>query len=82
MKKLTVDEIIHGLIDAYERLLKLERLLSNDTEYPYDGKMGSEYYEVKGEIKALRWVLGQSDSDDVEKVINVIEKHFGEEQEE
>ena len=60
MKKLTVDEIIQGLIDAYERLLKLERLLSNDTEYPYDGKMGSEYYEVKGEIKALRWVLGQS----------------------
>jgi len=72
MRKLTVDEIIQGLVDAYERLLKLERLVSND----------SEYYEVKGEVKALRWVLGQSDSDDVEKVINVIEKHFGEEQEE
>ena len=72
MRKLTVDEIIQGLVDAYERLLKLERLVSND----------SEYYEVKGEVKALRWVLGQSDSDDVEKVINVIEKHFEEEQEE
>ena len=72
MRKLTVDEIIQGLVDAYERLLKLERLVSND----------SEYYEVKGEVKALRWVLGQSDSDDVEKVINVIEKHFEEKQEE
>ena len=72
MRKLTVDEIIQGLVDAYERLLKLERLVSND----------SEYYEVKGEVKALRWVLGQSDGDDVEKVINVIEKHFEEEQEE
>ena len=72
MRKLTVDEIIQGLVDAYERLLKLERLVSND----------SEYYEVKGEVKALRWVLGQSDSNDVEKVINVIEKHFEEEQEE
>ena len=50
MRKLTVDEIIQGLVDAYERLLKLERLVSND----------SEYYEVKGEVKALRWVLGQS----------------------
>ena len=72
MRKLTVDEIIQGLVYAYERLLKLERLVSND----------SEYYEVKGEVKALRWVLGQSDFNNVEEEINVIEKHFEEEQEE
>ena len=62
MRKLTVDEIIQGLVDAYERLLKLESIVSgidpnlpNDNSYIY-----KQYYEVKGEVKALRWVLGQS----------------------
>ena len=56
MRKLTVDEIIQGLVDAYERLLKLEQIVSHiDAPSSYD----SEYYEVKGEVKALRWVLGQ-----------------------
>ena len=58
MKKLTVDEIIQGLVDAYERLLKLEQIVSHiDAPSSYD----SEYYEVKGEVKALRWVLGQNE---------------------
>jgi len=57
MRKLTVDEIIQGLVDAYERLLKLEQIVSHIDAYSsYD----NEYYEVKGEVKALRWVLGQS----------------------
>jgi hypothetical protein len=56
MKKLTVDEIIQGLVDAYERLLVLESHVSRiDAHSPYD----SDYAEVKGEVKALRWVLGQ-----------------------
>ena len=76
MKKLTVDEIIQGLIDAYERLLKLEA-------EPYDEDAPLiEYHQTRGEVKALRWVLGQSDADDVEEEINVIEKHFEGEQEE
>ena len=55
MRKLTVDEIIQGLVDAYERLLKRE---SN----PYQNKKAlKEYFKVKGEVKALRWVLGQSE---------------------
>jgi len=54
MKKLTVDEIIQGLIDAYERLLKLEA-------EPYDEDVSLvEYHQTRGEVKALRWVLGQS----------------------
>ena len=55
MRKLTVDEIIQGLVDAYERLLKLE---SNDSGTSY---IDIEYFETRGEIKALRWVLGQSE---------------------
>ena len=58
MRKLTVDEIIQGLVDAYERLLKLEQIVSHIDAYSsYD----NEYYEVKGEVKALRWVLGQNE---------------------
>ena len=58
MRKLTVDEIIQGLVDAYERLLTLEQVVSHiDAPSSYD----SEYYEVRGEVKALRWVLGQSE---------------------
>ena len=58
MRKLTVDEIIQGLVNAYERLLRLEQVVSHiDTPSSYD----SEYYQVKGEVKALRWVLGQSE---------------------
>ena len=53
MRKLTVDEIIQGLIDAYERLLKLEA-------EPYDEDASLvEYHQTRGEVKALRWVLGQ-----------------------
>ena len=55
MRKLTVDEIIQGLVDAYERLLKLEAKGSGVHEYSI------EYNFVKGEVKALRWVLGQSE---------------------
>jgi len=55
MRKLTVDEIIQGLVDAYERLLKLE---SDNSGTPYRDR---EYFKVKGEVKALRWVLGQSE---------------------
>jgi hypothetical protein len=58
MRKLTVDEIIQGLVDAYERLLVLESQVSRiDAPSPYD----SDYAEVKGEVKALRWVLGQDE---------------------
>ena len=57
MRKLTVDEIIQGLVDAYERLLVLEAKVSHiDAPSPYD----KDYNEVKGEVKALRWVLGQA----------------------
>jgi hypothetical protein len=55
MRKLTVDEIIQGLVDAYERLLKLG---SNPYQNDKDLK---EYFKVKGEVKALRWVLGQNE---------------------
>ena len=55
MKKLTVDEIIQGLVDAYERLLKLE---SDNSSTAYRDR---EYFKVKGEVKALRWVLGQDE---------------------
>jgi len=55
MRKLTVDEIIQGLVDAYERLLKLE---SDNSGTPY---IDREYFKVKGEVKALRWVLGQDE---------------------
>ena len=58
MRKLTVDEIIQGLVDAYERLLVLESNVSRiDAPSPFD----DEYYQVKGEVKALRWVLGQDE---------------------
>ena len=58
MRKLTVDEIIQGLVDAYERLLVLESHVSRiDAHSSYD----SDYAEVKGEVKALRWVLGQDE---------------------
>ena len=61
MRKLTVDEIIQGLVDAYERLLKLESIVSGiDPNLPSDDSyIDKQYYEVKGEVKALRWVLGQ-----------------------
>ena len=55
MRKLTVDEIIQGLVDAFERLLKLE---SDNSGTPYRDR---EYFKVKGEVKALRWVLGQDE---------------------
>ena len=54
MRKLTVDEIIQGLVDAYERLLSLE---ADNSGTPYRDR---EYFKTKGEVKALRWVLGQS----------------------
>jgi len=39
-------------------LLRLEQVVSHiDAPSSYD----SEYYQVKGEVKALRWVLGQSE---------------------
>lgn len=50
MKKLTVDEIIGGLIKAYEKLL----MVMTDTE-----SSPGEYHHAIGEVKALRWVLGQ-----------------------
>ena len=50
MRKLTVDEIIGGLIIAYEKLL----MLISDT----DSSPG-QYHEAIGEVRALRWVLGQ-----------------------
>jgi hypothetical protein len=59
MRKLTVDEIIQGLVDAYERLLELEVICSQ-----IDDKSSNyfdEYFKTKGEVKALRWVLGQSE---------------------
>jgi len=63
MRKLTVDEIIQGLVDAYERLLKLESIVSMiDPNLPNDDSyIDYQYAEVKGEIKALRWVLGQDE---------------------
>jgi hypothetical protein len=70
MRKLTVDEIIQGLVDAYERLLKLEGNTSleqwqwvNDDQKITAHSLSDlkEYFKVKGEIKALRWVLGQSE---------------------
>ena len=69
MRKLTVDEIIQGLVDAYERLLKLEgnTALEQWQWVDDDQKITShslsdlkEYFKVKGEVKALRWVLGQA----------------------
>ena len=70
MRKLTVDEIIQGLVDAYERLLKLESNTSLE-QWQWvddDQKITShslndlkEYFKVKGEVKALRWVLGQDE---------------------
>ena len=55
MRKLTVDEIIQGLVDAYERLLSLE---ADNSGTPCRDR---EYFKTKGEVKALRWVLGQSE---------------------
>ena len=51
MRKLTVDEIIQGLVDAYEKLLIL-------AEDPNEGSP-AEYHHAIGEVTALRWVLGQ-----------------------
>tara|TARA_Y100001951_G_scaffold42450_1_gene33630 strand:+ start:511 stop:723 length:213 start_codon:yes stop_codon:yes gene_type:complete len=51
MRKLAVDDIIGGLIDAYEKLL----ILATNTDYD-----PAEYHHVLGEVTALRWVLGQS----------------------
>ena len=68
MKKLTVDEIIQGLVNAYERLLKLE---SNDSGTSY---IDIEYFETRGEIKALRWVLGQERTTISETILNEPEK--------
>ena len=50
MRKLTVDEIIGGLIKAYEKLLMV---MTNTESSP------GEYHHAIGEVKALRWVLGQ-----------------------
>ena len=63
MRKLTVDEIIQGLVVAYERLLKLESIVSMiDPNLPNDDSyIDYQYAEVKGEVKALRWVLGQDE---------------------
>ena len=63
MRKLTVDEIIQGLVDAYERLLKIESIVSGiDPNLPNDDSyIDYQYAEVKGEVKALRWVLGQNE---------------------
>ena len=52
MRKLAVDEIIGGLVEAYEKLL----ILSTDPE----GSCPAEYHQALGEVTALRWVLGQS----------------------
>ena len=51
MRKLTVDEIIGGLVAAYEKLL----ILATD---PEEGSP-AEYHQALGEVTALRWVLGQ-----------------------
>ena len=64
MRKLTVDEIIQGLVDAYERLLKLE---SDNSGTPYRDR---EYFKVKGEVKALRWVLGQDEHNVITEDVN------------
>jgi len=71
MRKLTVDEIIQGLVNAYERLLKLE---SNDSGTSY---IDIEYFETRGEIKALRWVLGQEKTAISETILNEPEKEKG-----
>jgi len=52
MRKLAVDEIIGGLVAAYEKLL----ILATD---PEEG-CPAEYHQALGEVTALRWVLGQS----------------------
>jgi|6_EtaG_2_1085325.scaffolds.fasta_scaffold377677_2 hypothetical protein len=57
MKKLAVDEIIGGLIDAYEKLLII---ISDDGGTNILQSNLDEYYVALGEVKALRWVLGQS----------------------
>tara|TARA_R110000851_G_scaffold41969_2_gene104809 strand:- start:43 stop:318 length:276 start_codon:yes stop_codon:yes gene_type:complete len=51
MRKLTADEIIGGLVTAYEKLL----ILATD---PEEGSP-AEYHQALGEVTALRWVLGQ-----------------------
>ncbi len=51
MRKLAVDEIIGGLVAAYEKLL----ILATD---PEEGSP-AEYHHALGEVTALRWVLGQ-----------------------
>tara|TARA_Y100000310_G_scaffold83860_1_gene80492 strand:- start:259 stop:513 length:255 start_codon:yes stop_codon:yes gene_type:complete len=70
VRKLTVDEIIQGLVNAYERLLKLEGMTGldqwqwvNDNQQITAHSLADlkEYFKVKGEIKALRWVLGQEE---------------------
>ena len=70
MRKLTVDEIIQCLVDAYERLLKLEGNTAleqwqwvNDNQKITARSLADlkEYFKIKGEVKALRWVLGQDE---------------------
>jgi|TARA_Y100000034_G_C6707533_1_gene312376 hypothetical protein len=51
MRKLAVDDIIGGLVEAYEKLL----ILATD---PDEGSP-AEYHQALGEVTALRWVLGQ-----------------------
>lgn len=57
MKKLTVDEIIQGLVDGYERLLKLQSVCSAIDDHTHES--WGDYREARGEVQALRWVLGQ-----------------------
>ena len=59
MRKLTVDEIIQGLVDAYEKLLKLQSICISIGDLT--DKSWGDYLKVKGEVKALRWVLGQDE---------------------
>jgi len=68
MKKLTVDEIIGGLIEAYEKLI----MVMLDTE-----SSPGEYHHAIGEVKALRWVLGQESSSVNEEMSNNKEKTNG-----
>ena len=84
MRKLTVDEIIQGLVDAYERLLKLESNTGleqwqwvNDNQQITAHSLADlkEYFKVKGEIKALRWVLGQSEHNIITEEYEKYEKN-------
>ena len=56
MSKLAVDEIIGGLIDAYEELLI--------ATYEKDDNP-ARWHILIGKITALRWVLGQGDLENI-----------------